>query len=39
MNVRTVLLCSAAFAIVTPAFAQSDPEELKRLDAMQQMIE
>ncbi len=39
MNIRTVLLCSAAFAIVTPAFAQSDPEVLKRLDAMQQMIE
>lgn len=39
MNVRTVLLCGAAFALATPALAQSDPEVLKRLDAMQQMIE
>lgn len=39
MNIRSILLCGVAVAFVTPAFAQADSEVMKRLDAMQRMIE
>jgi phosphate-selective porin OprO/OprP len=39
MKIRSILLCGAALVFSTPALSQSDPEVMKRLDAMQRMIE